>query len=327
MRLNKLRNYKVDYIKGVGMLLVIIGHMSICNDLYNWIYSFHMPLFTFISALYIKEYSKTELIKKAKRLLLPFVSFSLLSWFCYTLLTIIFYPEYLSEQLKKILYILAFTGQNACQIWNNGNVTLWFLPFLFCCILSYWIAVYFRLKFYDIIISILLAYLISLYDIKLPANLDTVFLLYPFFRLAVIYKVLNLNKFINILSLSNKILIFILLLILHLLLVSFNGRVDTSSNIFGNNIFVFYLTASIGISITILLFEIFNYRFRILGYIGQNSITYLILNIPLLQIFNCICDNNEPQYNILRLLFVVLFTIPLNHIITNYFPFMLGVKK
>ena len=43
----------IDMTKGYGVLLVIIGHMYIFN-LSSWIYSFHMPLFLFISGYVFK---------------------------------------------------------------------------------------------------------------------------------------------------------------------------------------------------------------------------------------------------------------------------------
>lgn len=51
--------YDLDLIKGMGIILVISGHFmeplkkisSIFNTLFVLIYSFHMPLFCFVSAI------------------------------------------------------------------------------------------------------------------------------------------------------------------------------------------------------------------------------------------------------------------------------------
>lgn len=36
---------EVDISKGIGMVLVITGHLCVSASLRNFIYSFHMPLF------------------------------------------------------------------------------------------------------------------------------------------------------------------------------------------------------------------------------------------------------------------------------------------
>lgn len=43
--MRKIRNNQLDILKGIGILIVIIGHVSRNGILNNWIYSFHMPLF------------------------------------------------------------------------------------------------------------------------------------------------------------------------------------------------------------------------------------------------------------------------------------------
>lgn len=51
--MNRMRNSQLDILKGIGISLVLVGHVSRNGVLNNWIYSFHMPLFFFISgALY-----------------------------------------------------------------------------------------------------------------------------------------------------------------------------------------------------------------------------------------------------------------------------------
>lgn len=322
------RDFIIDNIKGFGMILVVLGHMPIGEGVHLWIYSFHMPLFAFVSAIFLRKYYKGELMKKVNRLIIPFFIFSLISWFCYTILTFVFYPEYLTVQLKKIVYIVAGSGQNACAVWGNGNVTLWFLPFLFLSILVFWLSEIFRLKFWDVGCSMLLAYLCAFYDIKLPANLDTVFLLYPFIRFGSYYKILS-NKISSLrvkIPLYIQIILLMFLILVHYMLCQLNGAVDTASNVFGNNIILFYLTALLGVMIIVLFFNIYNKHNQFLEYIGRNSMVYLIFNIPLIQLFGYICgDGIECVFG--EFIFVLLITIPICYFLTNYFPFLLGVKK
>ncbi len=62
------RLYWVDYAKGIGIFLVVVGHIlrglvnssilqptTLTNFVDSWIYAFHMPLFFFISGLFVQR--------------------------------------------------------------------------------------------------------------------------------------------------------------------------------------------------------------------------------------------------------------------------------
>lgn len=72
----KERMEYIDIAKGIGILLVIAGHLfAYRGPISRWIFSFHMPLFFILSGICYKmdstilvEYLK----KKCKQLLIPF---------------------------------------------------------------------------------------------------------------------------------------------------------------------------------------------------------------------------------------------------------------
>lgn len=37
----------LDVLKGIGIILVVMGHIYSNSIIFNWLYSFHMPLFFF----------------------------------------------------------------------------------------------------------------------------------------------------------------------------------------------------------------------------------------------------------------------------------------
>lgn len=53
----------IDIAKGIGIFLVIWGHIILNGPAYNIIYAFHMPLFFFLSGLVFSK-SKYKNIKE-----------------------------------------------------------------------------------------------------------------------------------------------------------------------------------------------------------------------------------------------------------------------
>lgn len=77
----------IDTAKGIGLILVILGHLHI-PFMTTWIYLFHMPLFFFLSGLVYSggKYTwKQYLIKKAKSLLVPYVTYGFIILLFYTI--------------------------------------------------------------------------------------------------------------------------------------------------------------------------------------------------------------------------------------------------
>lgn len=77
----------IDILKGIAIILVVMGHMFVPYTDYlqspinQMIYSVHMPLFIFLSGLVFhlsqsKKATRTTIIKRALSLLLPFFCFS-----------------------------------------------------------------------------------------------------------------------------------------------------------------------------------------------------------------------------------------------------------
>ena len=79
------RDVTVDVMKGVGILLMLVGHWhGMSQWAHQFIYSFHMPLFFLVAGYFSKQMTDwaKSLKKNALRLLLPFVftHFMLIGW-------------------------------------------------------------------------------------------------------------------------------------------------------------------------------------------------------------------------------------------------------
>lgn len=89
LNVKKERDISLDVIKGLLIILVVLGH-SIQRNISNYednvifsvIYSFHMPMFMFISgyiAIFTKKFDFNLLKKKVSTLLIPFVIWTIIS--------------------------------------------------------------------------------------------------------------------------------------------------------------------------------------------------------------------------------------------------------
>lgn len=127
----KERDFFIDVLKGWGIILVIWGHSS--QFLFNEIYSFHMPLFFFLSGCFFnwKMSSKDFVKKKVRQLLIPYFIFFLLSCLYYMILLALT-GRFSLETLFMLEGIFPINNEII-------NTPLWFLYALFWMSLLYYI--------------------------------------------------------------------------------------------------------------------------------------------------------------------------------------------
>ena len=133
------RNIALDITKGIGILLVIIGHCGSIPymPIRHLIFSFHMPLFFLASGYLHRGKSTKEALKKDFRhLALPYIITCLVIIFYYFIYYLIT-KSHNSEPLRK--YLIA-------SLWGSGTIhsckylshhpaigAIWFLPALLIC--------------------------------------------------------------------------------------------------------------------------------------------------------------------------------------------------
>lgn len=135
------RNETIDILRGMGVILVIIGHLRhmIPGDSKTnlVIYSFHMPLFLLVSgylfAATIDEdkrkgmISKKYVIRKYESIIRPYFIFSLLSLIC-TL------PNEVYSAKDMLIGVLSGGGADMSRV---DNIALWFLPMFFLAVVLF----------------------------------------------------------------------------------------------------------------------------------------------------------------------------------------------
>ena len=110
----------IDCLKGFGMICVVLGHLSPAFPIEKLLYSFHIPLFFFLSGLVTKESknNRSVLKKLIMNILVPFLIWDALSF----VVSLVFLQDDLLTCIYRALFL------NGLRSWN---APIWFLLVLF----------------------------------------------------------------------------------------------------------------------------------------------------------------------------------------------------
>ena len=121
----------IDIAKGIGILLVVWAHILLVGVSHRVIYAFHMPLFFLISGMLFKRekfYGFGDFLKRrAKRLLVPFVIYSVVTWAIWAIFRFVRHDSVVSYWDPLLQTVIA-KGSGAYMVHNSA---LWFIPCLF----------------------------------------------------------------------------------------------------------------------------------------------------------------------------------------------------
>ena len=253
------REVWLDALKGVGILLVILGHCS--PAFMKYIYGFHMPLFFLISGyLYkgkqnIKTYSK----RLIKRYIVPYFVLA----FCMLIIETV-----LEKKIELIPhYIIGILYSRGSTQWMPMCSPLWFLTglaialFIFNLIMQVdraWIRVFL------IIICCGISYTLDVVQcFKLVWNIDTALMAVGF--IGVGYLAAHKKKFIF----ENKwsVMLMLITIIIGMVVIYFNTDVNFDNNEHGNIVLMFIGAVSLSYSLSCLIyhFHLFTKFFTFFG--------------------------------------------------------------
>ncbi|MBU0731004.1 MAG: acyltransferase family protein, partial [Proteobacteria bacterium] len=326
-----MRIYWIDTAKALGIIFVLFGHTKgIDPSIKKYLYSFHLPLFFFLSGYllkkkYLSDSFKNYFTKNLRNIVIPYLAFWALSYPYWVLNGLV------KKQLNindisiffKPLFGLIY-GTDARLISND---VLWYFTCLFCTtIIFYWVA---RLNYplriaLLFLLGILGSALPDLIGFRLPWNLEVSFVAVVFFGTGHFCSDLEFKQ-INHNPLSQSITAS-LLAVTFLVSVTQNTAVNLSGMKFGN-LGYFYLGAFSGISLTILLSRMIPHN-HILDWISRNTIIIFPLHIVIFSIFTGIGVlflNLDPEFNKTSTLSCFVYTfgaiitcIPISYLIRNY---------
>ena len=244
--MNTARLIYLDDAKAFGIWLMVLGHQSLPGNLHTMIYSFHMPLFFVISGMFFRPNKSLadNLNGAVKTIMVPYLLLSIIN------LSICWIHPYLHPELyygmtgwrmfsSAILGIFLGVDQVTAYSYMPSG-PLWFLVAMFWCRVM--CAISFKWLRNEYISSLVVVMVAAIGIWVLPCNLfslKSAAMALPFYVMGfLIAKVdyVRLDMYF-IPTLIGGVLV---------LLSPLNGHFMLVYGLFGNNVFVSYLTAFMG---------------------------------------------------------------------------------
>lgn len=310
-----MKNYNrinaFDIAKGIGIILVYIGHVPPHSFVRHVIYTFHMPLFFILSGLLFDENKyrfKDFMIKRLKGLLVPSFFFSCFAYLC--------------SLFSKDLVIPG--------VLVDLPSALWFLPVLFFAeIVVYTIYSLVKEPLFRLLVSVCFlfaALLLNKYNIYMPWSLSSVPIAASFFCLGSCMRSLYITERIKskpqfcILGFS--------------IIIAFAYICPISSGIHSNYLaygIVSFLVSVIGflsvIALSFILEEkVWNPLYNFLIYCGRNSLAIYGLHFTLLSVtgpYRYLFNIQSVRYIIWNFVVAILIYV-FTELINRKFPFIIG---
>lgn len=238
----------IDIAKFIGIILVILGHMGFPSYIYNYIFSFHMPLFVILSGFVFKQ---ENVWKQVRSLCVSFFSLILIL----SIVDIALKIFVVHDSVDYFSYIKAILGGAAAPFYRfDPAPAVWFLTALVVVeVASYLLSFLGKHKMIPVIILMIGGVFLSQHkgNLFIPWNIDVALFLIPFFELARELK--KTAEKINKIPSWRLIIIGVVGLLLLLPLSQLNGTVNIFRCQYGKNIFLYYLNSLLGSSAVICL--------------------------------------------------------------------------
>ncbi len=317
---DKKRIAYLDIAKGIGILLMVAGHVFYEGISRKIIFSFHMPLFVIISGMFFKYNNnfKEYFFKIVKRLLIPYV--------IGVVIVSIGRNVILSENIQILPQVLLGFSNLKSMFVNVETVgALWFIPYLVAIQLIYYCIVKASENNdltvgLECIVLMFCGFYFKWGNVYLPWSIDiavsTIILFYignMIFKHKLIDKIIKNNKLI---------LLFFIIWIIGLLFVSLEFARRNYS-------IIAFIIAFCGSMVTIKLSYIIDKYFKVIGrffcWCGKNSIYILIAHYFEYKIFKY--TGNYLGIFVKKLIFIIIVTFFISSLKTLIIKLITKIKE
>lgn len=314
--MKKMQTKRYDYIdtaKGIGIMLVVWSHMGSSVELsnfYKWggyITTFYMPLFFILSGLF---YKPTNMRKRLKQLLVPYISFYVLAYIVYVLKCIL-----KQNDIDWSNFFSPFLGATI----HYQNSPIWFLLSLSQVSLLAVIFVKYLNKIVALLIAFLIAWLGSYLQIHTPYYIDVSFITLPFLLIGYYYKEEILHR-LNVESASIFIVLSILLFCINPVFT------NVSQNYLPQGYILFFMVSvSACLGVIGLCKYIYGKLAELLQFLGRNSLIILCTHMMIVSLGSIHIPYLPPFIdNILGLAAILCVEFFIIRFINRYSKWMLG---
>lgn len=311
------RTIWIDNMKALGIILVLIGHNE--SSITQYIYSFHMPLFFFISGLlfsYNGEITFIEYVKKKfKSLMIPYFKIS-------SILFIIWYTlsgrnQGITVVLKNLFGVAYSQGGGEYMAWG---IPMWFIPCLFLTNITLFLLLRYKKKYllHHIFTFSILGYTLGIIRkgmmnngqemLRLPWSFDVMLIGIVFFVAGYLLK----DKVEKIKDKKINIIFSSILFLGAIILSKINGRIDMYTLNY-KNYFLLFITGGLGILGCIYISRYIKEN-KVFLKMGENTIYLLAFHINILAIIkrliNIVVNDMAIVERIIRIDFIAIVVIP-----------------
>lgn len=316
----KVRNTTIDIAKGIGIILVIVGHCVYFGGfVHNWIFSFHMPLFFILSGLFFKETKIFELVKKkTKQLLIPYLIFCA-AGLLLTLVIPSWRVNFSIDGIIKDIYL-------GCPDCINVS-SIWFLVCLFFTMIMLDILLIIKkksavLSYIFLGLTVVFGFLCSkitsvipfLPANRLPLDIDCACVALLFLWLGFFFKnrILNLISKIEEKSIVLQCVLLIFALLLSVLMVFLNKRVNMHGLTYNN--WILFVIGAISGFIAVILLSIIIKHFKVIKnwliWFGRNTLKIIGVQAIVIRVYLLIANLIAgKQYE--------LYFLPIEHVVLD----------
>ena len=288
----------IDIAKGLGMLAIIWGHICCKGWSNNLVYSFHIPLFFFLSGLVYNNAKYTSFVtfvkNRAKRLLLPYFIYSVVTWAIWAAFTYVTHRP-CDDFFAPLLQTFIAQGSGGFLV---HNVALWFIPCLFFVELIYYPIGKYKLVGAKLLICCAIACMGMVFEHlygksyldTLPWNLDSAFMAMPFYCIG---NLIGVNqKIYNKVSHAKLTAAAVVVVLTASLQWAANkwGAISMGHSFFGNE-YVFHIRGLLGCFSTLLFAmllsallgsnKVFDKIIHYIKWVGKNSLDVMATNNPI----------------------------------------------
>lgn len=318
----------LDILKGFGIILVVLGHVYQNDLVFDWIYSFHMPLF-FVAAGFV--YKLTPVLKHIKRrlftVIVPYFSFGLI---------ILFYWYFIERRFRASGDTLldAFLGLLRGQ-YNllEFNVHLWFLPCFFLTVVLFNILVNIdKKKRLAFAVSALATLLFILFDLpELPWGINRVCQYIGFYALGHLMACVNAHQLVQKQHKAVQGAIAVALLALNFALVAFLPDIPHRAP----DHVLYLVIAAVGV-LAFMTASLLIQKAHWLECLGRSSLTILCLHGPvyrvIVKILSMVLSTSTDAVRMNALFAILCSAVTLgicflcHFVIARILPWMVGQK-